>query len=409
MLSRDRPGPGATSPTGTAGHVRAEAVIDLAAVEHNVALLLRVARRANPAVELMAVVKADGYGHGAVPVAQAARRAGATALGLATPAEAVDLVAGGCESTVDRPVLAWLWVPDEDIRPAVASGVQLVISSAAQLTAVLEVARVGPGGVPSIHLKLDTGLGRGGATEAEFGGLLTAAAAAQRDGRLRIVGLMSHLASADVPGDPSVAGQIAAFRAGCDRAAAAGLTLRWRHLANTPAALAVPAATFDLVRCGIGIYGIDPFETSTPDSAQLRPAMTLLARVALTKRVPAGHGVSYGLTYRTAAETTLALVPLGYADGIPRGAGPTARLWLVGRRRSIAGRIAMDQFVVDCGDDAVSTGDEVLIFGPGGAGEPTAAEWAVAAGTIGYEIVSRIGSRVPRRYVGTRPAGDRSS
>lgn len=394
---------------GPAGRVRAEAIVDLAAVEHNVSLLLRVARRRNTAVEMMAVVKADGYGHGAVPVAEAARRGGATALGLATPEEAVDLVAGGCESTGDRPVIAWLWVPDQDIRPAVASGVQLVVSSLAQLSAVLAVARVGPGGVPSIHLKLDTGLGRGGATQAEFAGLSTAAAAAQRDGRLRVVGLMSHLASADVPADPSVRDQIAAFRVGCGRAAAVGLTVRWRHLANTPATLAVPDATFDLVRCGIGIYGLDPFETPTPDSAQLRPVMTLRARVALTKRVPAGHGVSYGLAYRTAGETTLALVPLGYADGIPRAAGPTAQLWLAGRRRAIAGRIAMDQFVVDCGDDDVSAGDEVLIFGPGRTGEPTAAEWAVAAGTIGYEIVSRIGSRVPRRYVGARPVADQSS
>jgi len=154
------------------------------------------------------------------------------------------------------------------------------------------------------------------------------------------------------------------------------------------------------VRCGIGLYGVNPFDSAVPAAAGLRPAMTLRAGVALTKRVPAGTGVSYGLTYRTAYPTTLALVPVGYADGIPRTAGPAARVWLRGRQRGIAGRIAMDQFVVDCGDDEVAPGDEVLIFGNGSSGEPTAADWAAACGTIGYEIVTRIGPRVPRRYVG---------
>ncbi len=387
-----------------AAGVRAEAVVDLAAVEHNVRLLLDVARAANPAAELMAVVKADGYGHGAVQVAEAARRAGAAALGLATPKEAVALVVAGLHATPDRPVLAWLWVPDEEIGPAIVAGVQLAVSSMAQLAAVVAHSGSAPSGRAEIHLKIDTGLGRGGVTPADLADLVAAAAQAQRNGAVEVVGVMSHLACADTPGDPSVPAQTVVFEAGCDTVLAAGLTPRWRHLANTPGTLAWPATTFDLVRCGIGVYGISPFDHQQPG---LRPAMSLRARVALTKRVPAGQGVSYGLTYRTDRETTLALVPIGYADGIPRTAGPTATVWLGGKRRPIAGRIAMDQFVLDCGDDDPAVGDDVLIFGSGQHGEPTATDWAAACDTIGYEIVTRIGPRVPRRYVGSpQPRAD---
>ena len=402
---------GTADPAGQTGydgddakHVRAEAVIDLDAVEHNVRTLLAIARSDDDTVEVMAVVKADGYGHGALRVARAARRAGAVALGLATPAEAAALVGsgpdGGVEASADRPVVAWLWVPDEDVRPALAAGVQLVVSSTEQLSAVLAAGGSAPGGRPDIHLKIDSGLGRGGAVPGDFPHLVAAAAGAQEAGRVRVVGVMSHLACADVPGDPSVLQQLQVFTGGEAVMREAGLTVRWRHLANTPGTLEWPATRLNLVRCGIGVYGISPFEGPHPAAAQLRPVMTLRARVALTKRVPVGSGVSYGLTYRTTRETTLALVPVGYADGIPRSAGPAAAVWLAGRRRSIAGRIAMDQFVVDCGDDPVAVGDEVVIFGGGAGNRPTALDWAAAAGTIGYEIVTRIGPRVPRRYVG---------
>ena len=373
-------------------NIRAEAVIDLNAVRHNVRVLLATARRTNPDVELMAVVKANGYGHGAAPVARAALEAGATALGLATPTEAVALIEAGILSTPVQPVVAWLWVPDEDIRPALAAGVQLVVSSRAQLDAVLE-ATDSPA---HVHLKIDTGLGRGGATAADFSDLVERAERAQRDGRIRVVGLMSHLARADEPGDESVPEQVIEFERAVTLVTSAGLTPRWRHLANTPGTLVWPSTTYDMVRCGIGLYGVSPFGEPVNN---LIPAMTLRSRVALTKRVPAGQGVSYGLTYRTTSETTLALVPVGYADGIPRTA-IGGEVFLAGRRRRIAGRIAMDQFVVDCGNDPVAFGDEVLIFGTGDRGEPTAADWAKADDTIAYEIVTRIGERVPRRYVG---------
>ncbi len=377
------------------GAVRAEAVIDTDAIAANTALLLSRLRGRRSDVRLMAVVKAFGYGHGAVPSALAALAGGATFLGVATPTEALELRAAG----IDAPVLAWLWPAGEDIAAALAADVQLGISSLQHLDAVLRAGRGRTAGPPNVHIKIDTGLGRNGVGPADLGALLDAAGAAQRAGTVKVTGVMSHLACADVPGDPSVAEQTAAFVDAVDRAERAGITGAVRHLANTPAVLDHPATYFDMARCGIGIYGVDPVagERRLP----LRPAMTLRGTVALTKRVPAGHGVSYGLTYRTSTETTLALVPLGYADGIPRSASSVGEVWLGGRRRRIAGRVAMDQVVIDCGDDDVAAGDEVILFGPGDQGEPTANEWADACGTIGYEIVTRIGQRVPRRFVGS--------
>jgi len=371
-----------------AGAVRAEAVIDTDAIAHNTRVLLERLRTQRASIDLMAVVKADGYGHGGVQTALAALRGGAASLGVATPTEGLELRAAG----ISAPVLAWLWPAGEDIRPAVAAGIDLGISSLDQLAAVL-----GAGAdTPRIHLKIDTGLGRNGVGPAELGRVLDAVAAAQRAGRIDVVGLMSHLASADVPGDPSVAEQVSVFREAIERAEWAGVHWQTRHLANTPGVIDHPATYFDLARCGIGLYGLNPVTTRI----NLRPAMTLRGTVVLTKRVPAGYGVSYGLTYRTRTETTLALVPLGYADGIPRAASSTGEVWLGGKRRPIAGRVAMDQFVIDCGDDPVQAGAEVIIFGPGDQGEPTADDWAAACDTINYEIVTRIGARVHRRYLG---------
>ena len=373
--------------------VRAEALIDLGAIAANTALLCRAAGTA----QLMAVVKADGYGHGAAASARAAVAGGAALLGVATPSEATALRAAG----IDAPLAAWLWPPEEDVRPALAAGVQIGVPSPAHLATVVAARSAAPAGRVPIHLKVDTGLGRNGATAAEAGALFAAAAAAQRDGLVEVVGIMSHLACADIPGDPSVAAQTAAFTAAVAGAAAAGLRPRWRHLANTAATLDHPATRFDLVRCGIGLYGLCPVD-SNPG---LRPAMTLRATVALTKRVPAGQGVGYGLTYRTTAPTTLALVPLGYGDGLPRIAGNVGEMLVGGRRRRIAGRVAMDQVVLDCGDDPVRAGDEVVVFGPGDRGEPTATDWAGYCDTIDYEIVTRIGPRVPRRTAGDGVTG----
>jgi len=380
---------------GRTSQIRAEAVIDTDAIAANTGKLLAVLRRHQPSAELMAVVKADGYGHGGVQAAHAALRGGAASLGVATPTEALELRAAG----ITAPVLAWLWPAGEDIAPALAAGVQLGISGLDQLSAAVDAGAVNR--EPArIHLKIDTGLGRNGVGPAELTAVIDALASAQQSGKVQVAGLMSHLASADLPGDPSVGQQTAAFRDALERADRAGIRAT-RHLANTPAVLEYPETYFDLGRCGIGLYGLDPIaRPSGLNPVGLRPAMTLRATVALTKRVPADYGVSYGLTYRTSVETTLALVPVGYADGIPRAASSAGEVWLGGKRRRIAGRVAMDQVVVDCGDDPVLAGDPVIIFGPGDDGEPTADDWAAACGTIGYEIVTRIGPRVPRRYVG---------
>ncbi|HSF26894.1 MAG TPA: alanine racemase, partial [Actinomycetes bacterium] len=234
--------------------------------------------------------------------------------------------------------------------------------------------------------------------------LVTAALKAEAAGHVRVAGLWSHLACADEPGHPSIARQLAAFTDAVEHAVRAGATPEVRHLANSAAALTLPDARYDLVRVGLATYGLSPAPAVGPAAHfGLHPAMTLRARLALVKRVPAGHGVSYGHRYVTEAPTTLGLVPLGYADGIPRAASNVGPLLVAGARRRVAGTVAMDQLVVDLGDADAAAGDEVVLFGPGTAGEPTAADWAEATGTISYEIVTRIGARVPRTYVGERP------
>jgi alanine racemase len=213
---------------------------------------------------------------------------------------------------------------------------------------------------------------------------------------VRAVGVWSHLAYADEPGHPTIGKQLAAFGAALEVASRAGVEPQLRHIANSAATLTLPAAHFDLVRPGIAVYGLSPI---AGQGYGLVPAMTLRAEAAGVKRVRAGEGVSYGHEYTTARETTLVLVPLGYADGVPRHAGNKAPVSVNGSRFQIAGRVCMDQFVVDVGDLDVSAGDPVVLFGSGASGEPTAHDWADASGTIHYEIVTRIGPRVERVYI----------
>jgi alanine racemase len=366
---------------------QAEARVDLAAVRHNVARLGRAA----PGAEVMAVVKADGYGHGMVPCARAALRAGATWLGVCTLDEALTLRHAG----IDAPVLAWLLAPGLPLHEAVAADVDLSAASVPQLTEM--VAAAGRAGrAARVHLKVDTGLSRGGATPADWPVLVEAAAKAQADGAVEAVGVWSHLIHADAPTHPSVDRQLATFQESLEVAARAGVRPRYRHLANSAATLTRPDTHLDLVRPGIAVYGLSPVAGETFD---LRPAMTARARVMLTKRVAAGQGVSYGHTYHTARETTLAVVPLGYGDGVPRAASNAGPVAVAGRRRTVAGRVCMDQIVVDCADDPVVPGDVAVLFGPGGQGEPTADDWAAVTGTINYEIVTRFGGpRVTRVY-----------
>ncbi|MBB1254137.1 alanine racemase [Streptomyces sp. OF3] len=371
---------------------RVRAVVDLDAVRANV----RALRARAAGAELMAVVKSDAYGHGMVPCARAAREAGASWLGTATPEEALALRAAGDTGRV----LAWLWTPGGPWARAIEADVDV---SASGLWALREIvaAAADVGCRARVQLKVDTGLGRNGCQPADWRELVDAARAAESSGALRVTGIWSHFACADEPGHPSIEAQLAVYRDALAVAEAAGLRPEVRHMANSAAALTLPQSHFDLVRAGVSVYGLSPSpELGVPADFGLRPAMTLSAALASVKRVPGGHGVSYGHHYTTPGETTLALVPAGYADGVPRHGSGCGPVLVAGKWRTVAGRVAMDQFVVDLGGDTAEVGDEAVLFGPGDRGEPTAEDWARAIGTIGYEIVTRIGPRVPRVYVG---------
>ena len=374
-----------------------QAIIDLSAIANNIRHLREIAAPA----KFMAVVKADAYGHGMVPVARTAVAAGADWLGTAHVSEALALRCAG----IDVPVLSWLHTEATDFESAVAQDIDLGCSGwelehiVAAARALQRPARV--------HLKIDTGLGRNGSAWTDWPALVAAAMAHQRDGLLRIVGVFSHLAVADEPQRPETDEQLERFREAVAVAEEAGAELEVRHLANTPATMSRPDTHFDMVRVGLGIYGLSPFADLTSAQLGLVPAMTLQTQIALCKDVPAGQGVSYGLNYITTEATTLGLVPVGYADGIPRIAtgGPVR---VNGVTYPVVGRIAMDQMVIDLGPGAragfgthgTALGATAELFGNGDDGGPLVEQWAAAAGTINYEVVTRISPRVPRRYIG---------
>jgi alanine racemase len=372
---------------------RAEVVVDLDAIAANTATLReRVAR------PLMAVVKADGYGHGLVPAARAVLAGGADALGVAVLEEALAVRAAG----ITAPLLAWLHAPGTDYAAALAADVEVSVNAEWGLAEVVAAARA-TGRTAGVHLAVDTGLSREGAGPPEFPALVEAAARAQADGDVAVVGLWSHLAYADAPRHPTIGRQVRVFEEAAAIVRGAGLTDARRHLANSAATIALQETWYDMVRPGVALYGLDPMG-GDPAEHGLRPAMTVRAAVALTRRVPAGVGVSYGHTYSPQSETTLALVPVGYADGVVRAAGNRAPVLAAGEQRIIAGRVCMDQFVLDVGDAVVQPGDEVVLWGPGDRGEPTVQQWADAVDTIHYELVTRVGGRFTRRYVGSAGA-----
>jgi len=400
----------ATAPaTGAEAHP-ARAVVDLSAVRHNVGVLAQAA----PTAQVMAVVKADAYGHGLLPVARAALAGGATWLGVAQLAEALELRAGldaaaapptgdGAPRAVEVPrprILTWLFAPGAPLTRALEADLDLSASAPWAVEEIAAAARA-TGRTARVHLKVDTGMGRGGARPEAFGDLLDAALRAGAEGTVDVVGVWSHLACADEVDNPVTAEQTALFTAALDQAARAGVHPEVRHLAASSGTLFHPATHFDLVRPGIGVYGLTP----APDVAGsaelgLRPAMRLEARLTVVKPVPAGTPLSYGHTARTTVDTFVGVVPLGYGDGIPRAASDRGPVAVAGRRLHVAGRVCMDQVVVDLGPDAadVREGDVAVLFGDGD-GVPTADEWAGASGTINYEIVTRLGARVPRLHV----------
>jgi alanine racemase len=367
---------------------QAEAVVDLDAYRHNVATLASLA----PGAALMAVVKADAYGHGMVPVARAARDAGAPWLGVATLEEALALREAGDTG----PLLCWLSSPGAAFGAAVEHDVELTASSSEQLAEIL--ADVPDGRRPRVQLKVDTGLARNGAFGPQWDALVADAATAQASGRLEVTGVWSHLACADEPEHPANDDQEQVFREAVAALEDAGVEPRWRHLANSAALLTRPSAHLDLVRPGIATYGVAP-APALAGLADLRPVMTLRGRLAAVKRVPAGTSVSYGHTWTTPRETTLGLVPLGYGDGVLRTASGRAEAGYDGGRVPVVGRICMDQLVVDLGDRDARRGDVVTLFGDE-PGAPTAQDWGEAAGTIGYEVVTRLGGRIVRTHRG---------
>lgn len=358
-----------------------EALIRPAAISHNVGVLAEMAKTPN----LLIVVKADGYGHGALTAARAALEGGANWLGTADTSEALELRAGG----IDSRVLAWLFGPTEDLSPALEAGIDLGVSSLTQLDQVIRA--VTPGRPAQIHLKVDTGLGRSGADPREWEALFQAAKSAQDSGVVVVVGLFTHLSGTSPEAD---AKQGLVYEDALAVLDSVGLQPEIRHVASSIGTSDSPALAHDMVRVGAAAYGVPV--TPRYHEVGLIPAMRVSGQLILVKRVQEGLGVGYGHTYRTSSETTLALVPLGYADGIPRHASNTGPVTIEGQRFRVSGRISMDQFTVDVGDSAVHEGQWAVLWGDPAHGEPSANEWAEAAGTIAYEIVTRLGSRIPR-------------
>ena len=376
--------------------VNGEAVVDLGAIAHNVRILLEHAGSA----QVMAVVKADGYGHGATAVARTALAAGVDELGVATISEALALRTDG----ITAPVLAWLHTPGTVFDTAVNADVGIGITSLRQIDDLLgAVARTGR--TAEVTIKVDTGLNRNGVAMGEYPAVLTALARAVADDTIRVRGIMSHLASGDEPDHPLNDLQAQRFTAMLAEARSRGVDFEVAHLSNSPSTMTRPDLGFDMVRPGIAVYGLSPI----PERGDLglRPAMTLKCAVAMVKSVRAGEGVSYGHAWTAAVDTAVALLPIGYADGVYRTLSGRLAVLINGRSYNSVGRICMDQFMVDLGpgDTDVAEGDEAILFGPGTSGEPTAQNWADLLGTIHYEVVTSPRGRVLRTFTGNGDDG----
>ncbi|MEL4151946.1 alanine racemase, partial [Corynebacterium bovis] len=415
------------SDTQAGPHSLAELVVDLGAVAHNVRRLRALAAPAR----LMAVVKADGYNMGARAVALTALDHGADELGVATVGEGLEILAVLRDAGRTAPVTAWMWYPGEPLDDAVAAGLTLGIPSLEHARALTAVAadRARPGQPPvRATLMADTGLSRSGIAPGEWEEVLDLVAAAVRTGSVEVTGVMSHLSGADDATSPATDIQATRFRRAIDDCRARGLDVPVNHLANTPATLTRPDLRFDMVRPGVGVYGVDPCAgdgAGAPGAGDgaggadgagdpgaggdggrgLRPVATLRARVTTTRLVPRGESVGYGGLWTADRDTRTAVVAIGYADGIPRALTGAFDVTVRGRRYRQIGRVSMDQIVVDLGpadgpEPEVRPGDWAVIFGEGGA---TLSEVARALGTIDYEVLTLPRTRVRRRYI---PAGE---
>jgi alanine racemase len=358
--------------------------VDLEAVRHNVEFVVAAAAPA----ALWANVKADGYGHGAVEISGAALRGGATGLCVALVQEGLALRDAG----FDCPILVLSEQPPSELASAVQAGLDLTVYSHAQLEAI---ATAGGRDHP-VHLKIDTGMRRVGAAAEEAVELAATIAASTA---VRLAGVCTHLAIADEPSDPFTAAQIALFDDVLAALAVAGHAPPLVHAANSAATLAFPQSRFDMVRAGIALYGISPSAALDQRAGALRPALSLRARVSHVKQVGAGDRISYGLRHRFDRSTTVATLPLGYADGVPRRLFASGGQVLInGLRRPIVGVVTMDQLMVDCGTDAVAVGDEAVLIGEQGGELISAVDWADRLGTISYEVLCGISARIDRRY-----------
>jgi alanine racemase len=366
---------------------RTWADVDLGAIRHNVEALRAVAAPA----QLCAVVKADGYGHGAVPAAQAALAGGATWLAVAQVDEAAELRGAG----IDAPVLLLAEPGADELHEAVSLGLDVAAYRVETISALAALGRA-ENPVP-IHLKVDTGMHRVGAAPADAPALAKAVADAPE---LVLAALWTHLAVADEPDDRYTVDQITRFETVAEQLAASGIQPRLHHAANSAGTIWHPSTRFDLVRCGIAIYGISP-APGLAAAVPLQPALRWSTEVSFVKPLAAGQRVSYGLRHRAVRDTKIATLPVGYADGVRRDSGLRGQQVIIGgRRHPIVGTVTMDQLLVDVGPQSdVQVGDEAVLVGPQGEEHITADEWALRAGTIGYEIVCAVGSRVERRYV----------
>lgn len=367
--------------------------VDLAAIAHNVSIL----RERTAAPHFMAVVKGNAYGHGLLETARTALAAGADWLGTAQLSEALALRRSG----ITAPILAWLYLATNAggaIADGVGNGIDISLGSPAQLEVVAGTARA-LGRTAFIHLELDSGLSRGGARAEDWPVLVAAARAAELRGSVSVRGVWTHLAWADVPAHPANTAAVEVFGKAVREAHDAGLTPTLRHVSSSANILARPEFHFDMVRAGLAIYGLSPADHIDPADYGLRPALSVTAPVVLVKHVPAGTGVSYEHRAITHESRYLGLIPLGYADGIPKGISGSNIVMVGGRRVPVIGKVCMDQFMVDLGHEtSVRVGDPALLFGDPAAGAASADEWGSAINSHGDEIINRIAPRLQRVY-----------
>ncbi|MFM2270017.1 MAG: hypothetical protein RIS01_46 [Actinomycetota bacterium] len=369
---------------------RAVAEINLNAIESNLKFI-----KGKTNAQLLAVVKADAYGHGLIPISKSAIEAGANWLGTALLEEAIALRENG----IKVPIIAWLTPCGEDFKSAINLNIDLSISSLEVLNEIIDSgAQLGK--KPRLHIEIDTGMSRGGVGD-DWDSFVGEVSKLVKDDKISLVGVWSHFARADEPLEKMNSQQLSIFTDRVTKLINSGIKPEFLHIANSAAALTFKDAHKNIIRWGIGLYGLSPDVNYMGDSISigLKPAMKLKAKLNLVKKVKSGSTVGYGATAVVKQDTKLGVVTLGYADGIPRNANNLAGVFVCGKRAPLIGRVSMDQFVVDLGIESLAkTGDEVIVFGAGNDGEYTIDEWAKACGTINYEIVTRIGPRVPRIY-----------